>query len=164
MPPTRTERMDALANSKRDYQQHREELSFRYYGCEFRKLTSTKRRKVSAWVRNRRGRELARKEKYAMPLREVLIDYHERTYSQDETSTNRRVDLKRAFDRLKKTYGELICEAAAGIISKSEAAKLLGRRKADVCLEVDKANSEAVELLRDYREVLPAHLQRKYQR
>ena len=96
-----------------------------------------------------------------MPLREVLIDYHERTYFQDETSTIRRVDLKRAFDRLKKTHGELICEAAAGIISRSEAAKLLGRRKADVCAEVDKSNSEAVELLRDYREVLPAHLQRK---
>ena len=164
MPPTRTERVDALANSKRDYQQHREELSFRYYGCQFKQLTRTKKDKVSAWVENRRRRDLIRKEKYAMPLRDVLIDYHQRTYSQDETSTIRRVDLKRAFDRLKKTHGELICEAAAGIISRSEAAKLLGRRKADVCAEVDKANSEAVELLRDYREVLPAHLQRKYQR
>jgi hypothetical protein len=164
MPPTRTESVDALANSKRDYQQHREELSLRYYGCQFKQLARTKRQKVSAWVKNRRGRELARKEHYQMPLRDVLIDYHERTYYEDETSTNRRVDLKRAFDRLRKSYGELICEAAAGIISKSEAAHLLERRKADVCLEVDKANAEAVELLRDYAPCLPADLQRKYQR
>ena len=99
-----------------------------------------------------------------MPIRETLIDYHERTYREDETSTIRRVDLKRAFDRLKKTHGELICEAAGGIISKSEAARLLQRDKRAVCLEVDKANAEAVELLKDYAPCLPVDLQRKYQK
>ena len=158
------ERIDPLGNSRKDYRQDREELSVRYYGCAFRNLTRPKKRKVSAWVRNRRERELARKEHYEMPVHDVLTDYHERTYGEDESSTIRRVDLKRAFDRLKKTHGEVICEAAAGILSKSEAAQLLGRRKADVCLEVDKANAEAVELLRDYAPCLPADLRQKYQR
>ena len=164
MPPTRTERVDALANSKRDYQQHREELSFRYYGCQFKQLTRTKKDKVSAWVENRRRRDLIRKEKYAMPLRDVLIDYHQRTYSQDETSTIRRVDLKRAYEKLKKDHVGLIVDAAIGLITKEEAAKLLGRRQADVRLEVDQVNAKSRKLLRDYAPCLPAKLRQKYQK
>ena len=138
------EPIDPLANSRKDYRQDREELSLRYYGSEFKKLTRTKKCKVNTWINSRRGRDFARREKYEMPIRDTLIDYHERVYRENETSIIRRIDLKRAFDRLRKTYGEFICEAAAGIISKNEAAFLLGRRKADVCREVDKANAEAV--------------------
>ena len=66
------------------------------------------------------------------------------------------------FDQLKQKHGVLICEAAAGIISKNEASELLRMRKSEVCRLTDEANREAVELLKDYRVVLPAHLQRKY--
>ena len=97
-----------------------------------------------------------------LPLRDTLVDYYERTYREDETTVIRRVDLKRAFDQLKLKYGDLICEAAAGIISKNEACELLRIRKSEVCRLTDLANQEAVELLKDYRVVLPAHLQRKY--
>lgn len=95
-------------------------------------------------------------------LRQTLVDYHERTYRENESTMNRRVDLKRAFDRLKDKYGEVICEAAAGIHTKAEAALMLHRRKSDVSELVDRANEEAVSLLLDYYPHLPPNLQRKY--
>ena len=97
-----------------------------------------------------------------LPLRDTAADYHERVYRENETTVIRRVDLKRAFDQLREKYGDVISEAAAGIITKSEAAKRLGMRKGHVCRLADEANAEAVALLKDYRDVLPSHLKRKY--
>ena len=98
------EAIDGLANSPQDYFQKREQLSLQYYGCEYKWLTPTKKANVSNWVRNRSHRDLTRKEQYQMPVQEELRDYYERTYREDETSINRRIDLKRAFENAWRTH------------------------------------------------------------
>ena len=97
-----------------------------------------------------------------LPLRDTQAEYHEQR-RENETSIIRRVDLKKAFDRLIQKWGRTICDAAAGEISANEACLLIhGRRKTDVLRDIKQANQEARELLEDYCHVLPEDLKLKY--
>ena len=96
-----------------------------------------------------------------LPLRDTQAEYHEQR-RENETSIIRRVDLKKAFDRLIQKWGRTICDAAAGEISANEAFIKLPGRRADIMLDIKRANFEAQKLLEDYREVLPEDLKRKY--
>jgi hypothetical protein len=58
------------------------------------------------------------------------------------TTTSAPIARTRPPSQLKQKYGDLICEAAAGCISKSEAAKLLRMRKEDALPLIDRANEE----------------------
>jgi len=159
---TLDERTDSLSNSDRDYQQDKNERALKAFGRPLWQLAPLTRYKISHWVNEdaERSKQMGRDKE--MPIRDTLAAYHERVYHEDETTVIRRIDLKRAFDQLREKYGEAICEAAAGIISKREASKLLRMRESVVRRLTDEANVEAVTLLKEYRRVLPAALKSKY--
>ena len=92
----------------------------------------------------------------------ILNDFNERT-NQDGTPKKRRHDLKQEFFRLKRKHGALVCEAAAGIITREECALLLREPLWKIREYAERANYEARALLREYVSCLPARLQRKYQ-
>ena len=98
----------------------------------------------------------------------ILHDFQER-YPRSEAASpeaqprKKWYDLKWAFYHLKQKHGGLISDAAAGVITREEAAALLREPLWKVRQSVERANHEARNLLREYYSVLPARLQKKYQ-
>lgn len=88
--------------------------------------------------------------------RETLLGYFdwdcfEKGRPMDPEPIHARVDLEKRFRRLKAKHGDLICDAAAGVITIEECAKLLCLRKSIVSELVTQADDEARELLEWYR-------------
>lgn len=156
------ERLDALANSQRDYKQDCEERALRFYEKTRRELTRGLSRLIARSVKIDAQRRIEMMNSKELPLRDTQAEYHEQR-RENETSIIRRVDLKKAFDRLIQKWGRTICDAAAGEITANEACLLIhGHRRSDVLLDIKQANHEACELLRDYHPVLPEQMQRRY--
>lgn len=161
-PTPRDEEIDALGRSERDYSQECELRAWKYYRRRYENLTTDYKQQI------RKRLEIdAKRRKKTMNDKEPLVtyevqEYHERIYREDAATAERRVDLKRAFDRLVDDFGVTICHAAAGEITANEACRRLGGDRNRVLREIQRANEEAKRLLRDYRDVLPADLQAKY--
>ena len=102
-----------------------------------------------------------------LPIKAILHDFQER-YPVSEYASPVRAhlswyNLKWAFYHLTQKHGGLISDAAAGVITREEAAALLREPLWKVREDVETANAEARDLLREYVSILPGNLRWKYQ-